>query len=255
MYISKMYVKNYRSIKELSIEFSPGKNIIVGRNNAGKSNIIKAINIVLGENSPTWAKSENITEDDFYSWQELVDGENVKQSSSDLFIWCELKRKAGEQLNFDEINKCQGFCIFPDGSYEPARINKDRLPLEYNEIFKYTDDISYKRWIGPKYKYSFVEELGDKFFFAFAFRAIKNSIGEITKEIRFLYREDSDSGWVISNRAPIRNELLQSAIIPSFRDPQNQLRLNKWNWYGKLIHNLTSKHAKSRELITLTPRI
>lgn len=53
MYISKVKIKNYRSIKDLTINFNPDKNIIVGKNNLGKSNIIKAINIVLGENSPT----------------------------------------------------------------------------------------------------------------------------------------------------------------------------------------------------------
>lgn len=50
MYISKVKIKNYRSIKDLTINFNPSKNIIVGKNNSGKSNIIKAINIVLGEN-------------------------------------------------------------------------------------------------------------------------------------------------------------------------------------------------------------
>jgi putative ATP-dependent endonuclease of OLD family len=43
------------------------KNIIVGKNNAGKSNIIKAIDLVLGESSPTWHKSENITVNDFFN--------------------------------------------------------------------------------------------------------------------------------------------------------------------------------------------
>lgn len=53
MYISKVKIKNYCSIKDLTINFNPGKIIVVGKNNSGKSNIIKAINIVLGENSPT----------------------------------------------------------------------------------------------------------------------------------------------------------------------------------------------------------
>ena len=60
MYISKVKIKNYRSIKDLTINFNPSKNIIVGKNNSGKSNIIKAINIVLGENSPTYEKYNKI---------------------------------------------------------------------------------------------------------------------------------------------------------------------------------------------------
>lgn len=60
MYISKVKIKNYRSIKDLTTNFNPGKNIIVGKNNSGKSNIIKAINIVLGKNSPTYEKYNKI---------------------------------------------------------------------------------------------------------------------------------------------------------------------------------------------------
>lgn len=60
MYISKVKIKNYRSIKDLTINFNPGKNIIVGKNNSRKSNIFKAINIVLGENSSTYEKYNKI---------------------------------------------------------------------------------------------------------------------------------------------------------------------------------------------------
>jgi hypothetical protein len=39
----------------------------------------------------------------------------------------------------------------------------------------------------------------------------------------------------MSFSAPVRNELLQSAIIHSFRDPANELRINQWSWFGKLL--------------------
>ena len=48
--------------------------------------------------------------------------------------------------------------------------------------------------------------------------------------------------------APIRNEFLQSAIIPSFRDPTMQLRINRWGWYGKLLRHLTKNHNRTDEL-------
>jgi AAA15 family ATPase/GTPase len=37
---------------------------MVGKDNSGKSNIIKTIDLLLGESSPTYHKSENITEND-----------------------------------------------------------------------------------------------------------------------------------------------------------------------------------------------
>ena len=48
--------------------------------------------------------------------------------------------------------------------------------------------------------------------------------------------------------ASIRTELLQSAIIPSFRDPQSQLRMSSWTWFGKLMRHLVGKHEDSDDL-------
>jgi predicted ATP-dependent endonuclease of OLD family len=67
MYLSRIYIENFRSIQKLDLSFIKGKNIIIGRNNAGKSNIIKAIDLLLGESSPDYFKSENITDSDFFT--------------------------------------------------------------------------------------------------------------------------------------------------------------------------------------------
>ena len=66
MYLHRIIIKNYRSIEYVDITFAKGKNIIVGKNNCGKSNIIKAIDLVLGESNPSYQKYENVTERFFY---------------------------------------------------------------------------------------------------------------------------------------------------------------------------------------------
>lgn len=99
MYLSRLRIKNYRSIKNLDLKFKKGKNVIVGKNNAGKSNIIKAINILLGESSPTYQKLENITENDFYSGNK----------DEAIIMFCKLTRDEHEDLNYNEIYKCFGF--------------------------------------------------------------------------------------------------------------------------------------------------
>jgi len=263
MYLTRLYIKNFRSIKELDLRFSKGKNVVIGRNNVGKSNIIRALDIVLGEGTPTYAKSENVTDIDFYSWKELqADGQLVVHSAEDIFIWCELKRDDGETLNYDEMYSCLGFYVHSQiidwvevGAKKrpikgPIRISKDLLPQDYREVFQITEDDSQdKEYVNPKLRNqgALETQFEGKYSYAFAFRALKME-GKIAKDIRFLYREDDSSDWVLSFRAPIRNELLQSAIIPSFRDPQNQLRLSSWTWYGKLMKHLTSKHQESGEL-------
>ncbi len=52
MKIKKIQIKNYRSIKEL--EFEPQSLCaLVGENNSGKSNILNAIDLLLGESWPS----------------------------------------------------------------------------------------------------------------------------------------------------------------------------------------------------------
>jgi predicted ATP-dependent endonuclease of OLD family len=63
MYVGQLIVKGYRSLKDVSIRFRPGINVLVGKNNAGKTNIIRAIDLVLGEKWPTYVEVEDR---DFY---------------------------------------------------------------------------------------------------------------------------------------------------------------------------------------------
>jgi putative ATP-dependent endonuclease of OLD family len=49
IHIKELYIKNFRSIEEEKIEFNKGLNILVGPNNAGKSNIMEAIDLLLGD--------------------------------------------------------------------------------------------------------------------------------------------------------------------------------------------------------------
>lgn len=48
MYLEKLTIKNYRSIKELSLRFNKGLNVLIGENNAGKTAIIDVLRICLG---------------------------------------------------------------------------------------------------------------------------------------------------------------------------------------------------------------
>src|SRR5207248_2018433 len=158
--------------------FSKGKNVIIGRNNAGKSNVIRAIDLVLGENSPTYTKSDNLTDGDFHSWKESVGEEIVVRSASELFIWCEIERSAGEALNYDEIYKCYGFSVHSEiiGWQEkrpikqPVRIPHGDLPTNYRVIFDINEDGSDKEYVNPKLRnqQTFENQFEDKQAFAFA---------------------------------------------------------------------------------------
>ncbi|MBE0069277.1 ATP-dependent nuclease [Thermoanaerobacterium thermosaccharolyticum] len=240
MYLKRLIIRNFRSIKHVDIKFEPGKNIIIGRNNCGKSNIIKAIDILLGESAPAWQKNENITEKDFYTFND----NNNDIVSDNIFIYGELKRDDREEINYDIIDDKIGYYKYN------REISKDALLNEFEEEFNISVDEldhriekTYIRGIS-----SLKNEFKNKYIFAYALKVYKSENGDIIKKIRFFYRENENSNWTMGFSAPIRNEFIQSAIIPSFRDPALQLRINEWSWYGKLLKYLTLNNSKREKL-------
>lgn len=239
MHLSRLRIKNYKSIKELDLKFEKGKNVIIGKNNSGKSNILKAIDLVLGEKAPAYQKTQNITTEDFFNG-------NTKEP---IYIFCELKRESAELLNYDEIYRnCNGFYIY--GDYKTKSSTKidldldqdffDSIECNFFSIDLDTIDNWKKYYVGKKIPGSYEMELYDKFYFAYIFKAYLDENGKISKDIRLLYRNSLDDGWILSFNANIRNELLQSAIIPSFRDPSKTLRIADYTWFGKLLKNYIS---------------
>jgi hypothetical protein len=232
-----------------------GKNVIIGRNNAGKSNIVHALNIVLGETAPAWERSENITEADFYSFR-LSDGEGkiFEKTENEIFIWCELQRRADEDLDWSEIDTCFGYNFYGQRQYRaagiPIRLRISDLKSDYPQIFAIDEDqITDKVWVDSKLtnQNTFRQQLSDKYHFAYAFCAERTEKG-ISKVLRFLYRENEQTEWVLAFRANVRTELLQSAILPSFRDPALQLRIAPWTWFGKLMRQLLKDSGDDKDL-------
>lgn len=238
MYVSRLYIENYRSIKKLDLKFGKGKNIIVGKNNSGKSNIIRAIDLILGEKSPTWEKSENITDNDFFKGE----------TGNDIFIWCELIKEDSESLNLTGAKgaffKLKDSYNSPDKKMVVDFSNKDNLfEFSTEEGQARIDNNEFrKEWIGTRSycRKGFYSELKDMTNFAFAFRCKKESEVYI-KQLLFLYKKANETDWFFGINANLRNELLQSAIIPSFRDPKDQLRITNYSWYGKLLKECVKK--------------
>lgn len=48
MYLKELKIRNFRSIKDITLNFSKGINILIGENNAGKTTIIDVLRICLG---------------------------------------------------------------------------------------------------------------------------------------------------------------------------------------------------------------
>jgi len=63
MWLKSLYVKNFKSIDELNLEFTQGINVIFGENGTGKTNIIKAILKLLG---PAYPGPNSFQKEDFF---------------------------------------------------------------------------------------------------------------------------------------------------------------------------------------------
>ena len=62
MQIKRLHIENFRSIRAL--DFEPGAySVLIGENNSGKSNILRALNLALGE---TWPTERSFSEEDFH---------------------------------------------------------------------------------------------------------------------------------------------------------------------------------------------
>ena len=60
MYISSIDISNYRSFRSQNVQFKNDINVIVGHNNAGKTNLLRALAVVLDNSS-----SKSLSIDDF----------------------------------------------------------------------------------------------------------------------------------------------------------------------------------------------
>ncbi len=64
MFLSQIEIKNFRSIKETTLTFSKGLNVIIGRNNTGKTAVVDAIRVCLSYGKQR--RDIYISKDDFH---------------------------------------------------------------------------------------------------------------------------------------------------------------------------------------------
>ena len=64
MYLSKIYIKNFRGIKKLMVTFDKDLNVIIGANGQLKTSLIDAIRLFYCWGEPN--RDLEITKDDFY---------------------------------------------------------------------------------------------------------------------------------------------------------------------------------------------
>ena len=85
MYLSKIYIKNFRGIKELLVEFDKNLNVIIGANGQLKTSLIDAIRLFYAWGEPN--RDIEITKEDFYvEVTSNVDGSTTVTPSAKIDI-------------------------------------------------------------------------------------------------------------------------------------------------------------------------
>lgn len=110
MYIKEIKISNFRNFQEASVPFHEGVNVILGHNNTGKSNLLRAIGLVLG-----FSDGHRLgTSDIFYDTNVVT----LKLHSPRIQITLVLHRSEGEDLDSAEMGLFSGMMTDPTLSEE-----------------------------------------------------------------------------------------------------------------------------------------
>ena len=237
MYIKKLIIKNYKSIKDETFVFNKGINVLVGKNNAGKSNIVLALN-------------------------EILDDKYNATSYEDRIFYC--NENNGYEKNFkiiteiDEINNLDYSLL--------DNIKKSTGLLDITSYFNESDENFDNEWV-----INDDDELKEKYPDLFNYRGTNLLIWKKTEELKkvldntqkiWIYKYyDKDEGPNLYNiilkeevcvdpfsdkksikyyrmlyiNQNVKATLMTSLLIPAFRSTETTLKITKWSWYGKLL--------------------
>lgn len=122
--ITKVRIENYRSIGSMEISLS-GTNVLIGANNSGKSNFLRAINIALGQN-------KIVSSDDIH----INNGETLDEEKCaiiDLMI-----RPCDSQENIDEMFSDFWIGVFTEAWITTGSVDGDfvgiRTIIQYDAL-------------------------------------------------------------------------------------------------------------------------
>ncbi|HEY0220839.1 MAG TPA: AAA family ATPase, partial [Candidatus Paceibacterota bacterium] len=123
MYISKIQIINFRNFEEKEIEFNDGVNVIIGHNNAGKTNLIIALSLVVDSQ-----KSKRLEVDDFNKNLTLTD---LKKGPPKISIAITIKK--GNEEDPDDLVTISNWLTKLDSSYEALLTYEFFLPEKKQE--------------------------------------------------------------------------------------------------------------------------
>lgn len=237
MYIKKLIVKNYKSIKDETFLFNKGINVLVGKNNAGKSNIVLALNEILGDKYNTSSYEDKIfycNENNEYEKNFKIIAEIDEINNLDYSLLDNIKKNTG-------LLDISSYFNENDDDFDSEWIinDDDELKEKYPDLFNYRGtnllvwkkteelkkilDNTQKIWI---YKYYDKDEELNLYNIILKEEVCVDPFSD-EKSIKY-YR-------MLYVNPNIKATLITSLLIPAFRATETTLKITKWSWYGKLL--------------------
>jgi predicted ATP-dependent endonuclease of OLD family len=130
MYLSKIKIKNFRNFKDKEVLFNDGVNVIIGHNNAGKTNLIKALSLVINNQ-----ETKRLDVDDFNKHTTFTE---LKSNPPKISIEVTIQKGVKEEV--DDLVTIANWLTKLDSDYEATLTYEFFLPEK--EIPKYNKAIS-----------------------------------------------------------------------------------------------------------------
>ena len=133
MFLSTVEITNFRSLKKLRAEFHAGLNVLVGRNNTGKTNLLQAIRHAIGP-SASHGDALWLDSDDFY-----------RDSAEDT-----TERTISITLTFTELSEAQRAHFYEIVDFDLADLSRSKAIIRFEASWpKGHRQASIKRTGGP----------------------------------------------------------------------------------------------------------
>ncbi|KFF16523.1 ATP-dependent nuclease [Flavobacterium hydatis] len=118
MYIARIKISNFRNFTDQTVLFNEGVNVIIGHNNAGKTNLLKALSLVLDSNA-----SKRLETDDF---NKNVEFSQLQAAPPKISISLTIKK--GSHTELDDLVTVGNWLTVLDTKYEALLTYEFFLP-------------------------------------------------------------------------------------------------------------------------------
>lgn len=129
MYISNIKIENFRNLKDISVDFHEGINVVIGHNNSGKSNLLAALGMIFDN-----AVNRQLDVDDFFNGISI---DELKSASPRIKITVVLTQSKDENLMGDELVTVSNWLISLEEPY--------KAQIQYEYFLPSNEEADYKK--------------------------------------------------------------------------------------------------------------